>query len=91
MRVTQGAEQVATFHQTPRSFRKWCRQCGGHLMTEHPEWGLVDVFAGVLLTLPFEPGVHVNYQEAVLPLQDGVPKLRDFPGELGGSGQGMPE
>jgi len=32
-------------------------------------------------------GVHVNYAETVLPMKDGLPKLRDIPAELGGSGQ----
>jgi len=27
----------------------------------------------------------------VLPMKDGLPKLRDFPAEAGGSGQTMPE
>lgn len=91
VRVVQGGEHVAVFHKTARSHRKWCRQCGGHLMTEHPEWGLVDVFAAMLPTLQFQAGVHVNYQDSVLLLKDGVPKLRDFPAELGGSGQAMAE
>jgi hypothetical protein len=30
--------------------------------------------------------VHVNYDSTVLPMDDGLPKLRDFPKELGGSG-----
>jgi len=36
--------------------------------------------------LKFEPGVHVNYQETVLPMKDGLPKFKDFPAEFGGSG-----
>jgi hypothetical protein len=38
-------------------------------------------------TIKFTPGVHVNYAETVLPMRDGLPKLKDFPAELGGSGQ----
>lgn len=87
--VTQGAELVETFRKTPRSLRKWCRNCGGHLMTDHPHWGLVDVYAATLPTLPFKPGVHVNYAEAVLRIQDGLPKFRDFPADLGGSGDSV--
>lgn len=89
--ITQGADRVVEHHQTPRSHRKWCRQCGGHLMTDHPQWGLVDVYAAILPGLRFAPGVHVNYAETVLPMKDGLPKLRDFPAELGGSGQSVPE
>jgi hypothetical protein len=35
--------------------------------------------------------VHVNYQEAVLRIKDGLPKLKDFPKEMGGSGVSLPE
>jgi hypothetical protein len=41
--------------------------------------------------LAFTPGVHVNYAETVLPIRDGLPKLRDFPAEFGGSGQAVAE
>jgi hypothetical protein len=89
--VTAGADHIATYQQTQISQRQYCTQCGGHLMTRHPTLGLVDVFAATIPTLPFIPGVHVNYAETVLPLRDGLPKLRDFPAELGGSGETVPE
>jgi len=43
------------------------------------------------LCLSIHPGVHVNYESTVLPMKDGLPKLRDFPTELGGSGETMAE
>jgi hypothetical protein len=85
--VTAGDEFIATFHKTDMSMRQYCTKCGGHLMTRHPPFGLVDVFAATLPTLTFVPGVHVNYAETVLPMRDGLPKMRDFPSELGGSGE----
>lgn len=85
--ITGGAERVATFALTPVSERKYCANCGGHLMTNHPTFGLVDVFAATLPDLPFAPGVHVHYAETVLPMKDGLPKFRDFPANLGGSGE----
>ena len=87
VRVTAGAEHVATFQKTEVSQRQYCKKCGGHLMTNHPPLGLVDVFAATLPTLKFSPGVHVNYAETVLPMRDGLPKLKDFPKEFGGSGE----
>ena len=89
--VTKGAEHVATFHKTELSFRQYCSKCGGHLMTNHPPLGLVDVFAATLPTLEFKPGVHINYAETVLPIRDGLPKLKDFPAEFGGSGEAITE
>jgi hypothetical protein len=87
VRITAGAGHVATFQKTELSQRKYCVKCGGHLMTSHPPIGLVDVFVSTIPTLEFRPGVHVNYAETVLPMRDGLPKLKDFPAELGGSGQ----
>jgi hypothetical protein len=90
-RVTAGAEHIGTFKKTPISERQYCKKCGGHLLTNHPTLGLVDVFATTLPTLAFKPGVHVNYVETVLPMRDGLPKLKDFPAELGGSGESVAE
>jgi len=89
--IESGAEHIATFQKTPLSERKYCRKCGGHLMTNHPTLGLVDVFAATIPTLEFKPGVHVNYAETVLRMRDGLPKLKDFPAELGGSGEAVAE
>ena len=91
VKVTAGAEHVATFAKTAASERRYCAKCGGHLMTSHPGLGLVDVFAAPLPDLVFSPGVHVNYSETVLPMKDGLPKLKDFPKEFGGSGEAIPE
>jgi hypothetical protein len=91
VKVTSGAEHVATYQKTKLSARQSCNKCGGHLMTNHPPLGLVDVYAATIPTLTFAPGVHVNYAETVLPMRDGLPKLRDFPAELGGSGEAVAE
>jgi len=91
VQVKSGAEHIATFQKTPLSQRKYCKNCGGHLMTGHLPLGLVDVFAATIPTLNFVPGVHVNYVDTVLPMKDGLPKLKDFPAELGGSGESVAE
>ena len=91
VRVTKGKEHLATFQKTPLSQRQYCTKCGGHLMTNHPPLKLVDVFAATIPTLDFKAGVHVNYSETVMRMKDGLPKLRDFPAEFGGSGQAVPE
>jgi hypothetical protein len=91
LRITAGADNFATFQKTPLSRRQYCSLCGGHLTNSHPTLGLVDVFAATLPSLKFTPAVHVNYAETVLPMQDGLPKLKDFPKELGGSGETVSE
>ena len=89
--VTQGANQIGTFAKTPASERKWCMRCGGHLMTAHPAWNLVDVYAATVPSFRFKPGVHVHYQETVLRMPDGLPKMKDIPAEMGGSGVTLPD
>ncbi|WP_299788845.1 GFA family protein [uncultured Shewanella sp.] len=89
--ITAGADKISSFNKTPNSTRKWCSECGGHILTEHPTMNLIDVFAASIPSLKFEPGVHVHYQESVLPIKDGLPKMKDMPSEAGGSGETMPE
>jgi hypothetical protein len=36
-------------------------------------------------------GVHVNYQETKLRIKDGLPKMKDMPEEMGGSGVSIAE
>lgn len=91
VRVTQGKENVAVYNKTPGSARTYCARCGGHLMTNHPTLGVVDVFSATLPELDFKAGLHINYAETVLPMKDGLPKFKDFPGAFGGSDQQMPE
>ena len=91
VQITSGAEHVATFQKTPFSQRKSCKVCGGHLVNDQQPVGLIDVFAATIPTLKFAPAVHVNYAETVLPMKDGLPKMKDFPAELGGSGVQVPE
>ena len=91
VRITAGGEHIATFQKTSFSERKYCRKCGGHLMANHPGLKLVDVFAATIPTLDFRPAVHLQYAETVLPMRDGLPKLKDFPKEIGGSGEQIAE
>lgn len=89
--VRRGADKLGTYKKTERSLRQFCRDCGGHVMTAHPHWDLIDVYAAVLPGFPFEPKVHVNYGERVVAMRDGLPKLKDLPSELGGSGESIAE
>jgi hypothetical protein len=91
VQITQGADNVGTYNKTPQSYRKWCKTCGGHLMTEHPGMGLTDVYAAVIPDFPHRAAVHVHYQETVLHIPDGLPKLKDVPKEMGGTGVSLPE
>jgi hypothetical protein len=91
VKVTKGAEFIGKFMKTPVSDRKYCTKCSGHLMTDHPPSAWSTSMLRPIPSLAFKPGVHVNYAETVLPMKDGLPKLKDFPAELGGSGGAVPE
>ena len=91
VRITRGADNIGTFNKTALSNRKWCKTCGGHVFTEHPNWGLTDVYAAVIPNFPFKAGIHVNYQETKLRMKDGLPKMKDVPAEMGGSGVTLEE
>ncbi len=91
VKVTRGEDQIGEYHANERSYRQWCTVCGGHLLTRHPQWGFVDVYAATIPAFPFTPEMHVNYESSVLRMKDGLPKLKDFPKELGGSGETIAE
>lgn len=89
--VTGGEKYLQSYHKTAASERKYCSHCGGHVLTNHPKGRFVDIFAAVLPGLEFKPALHVNYESTVLRIKDGLPKLKDFPAEMGGSGETLPE
>jgi hypothetical protein len=91
VKLTAGAEKLGTFNRTSRAYRQWCRVCGGHLFTDNPGLGLLDVFPAVISQFAFEPVLHVNYGEALISIKDGLPKFMDLPKEFGGSGEMLPE
>jgi hypothetical protein len=91
VKITKGADHLAKYNKTEHSFRRWCTSCGGHVLTEHPGMGLTDVYAAVIQGLRFEPQLHVHYGESVVKVKDGLPKQKDMPKEMGGSGVLLPE
>jgi hypothetical protein len=79
------------YHKTEQSHRKFCKICGGHLLTDHPGFGLIDVYAATIPGYRHEPKLHVHYGETVLRIKDGLPKMKDMPKEMGGSGEVLAE
>lgn len=52
---------------------------------------LTDVYAATIPQFPYQASIHVNYQETVLHINDGLPKIKDVPKEMGGSGISVAE
>lgn len=91
MTVTKGADMLGVFKKTGASHRHFCTTCGSPVLVRHPTLGMTDVPAGAVAGLAYAPTVHVNYGEKVMAVRDGLPKLEDFPKEIGGSGELLPE
>ena len=91
VKITKGEELLSQFQSSEISDRRFCTKCGAHVRIDHPKLGLIDVRAAAPQTVTFKPTVHLNYEETVLHIKDGLSKLRDFPKEIGGSGETMPE
>ena len=89
--LRKGAEFLGKFKSSDISDRRYCTDCGSHISDDHPTLGLIDVRIGALRNFPFKPAVHLNYAETILPMRDGLPKLKDFPAAIGGSGEILPE
>lgn len=96
--ITKGEDNLGGYTGNPLSDEKevisnrvWCKSCGGHVFTDHPTMGVVDVPAVIIRDFNFNPGFHVHYQESVHPIKDGLPKFRDLPAEAGGSGLQLSE
>lgn len=93
VKITKGAAFLGRFMKTVEgdSDRQYCTKCGGHLMTDHPAFGITDVYAATLPSVLFVPSMHLNYAETVLPMKDGLPKYKDFTIEFEGTGETVPE
>jgi hypothetical protein len=91
VRITRGQASIGTFNKTESSYRKFCKVCGGHLMTDHPGMKLMDVYVSVLPGLPHKPTLHVHYGNKMISVNDGLPKFKDLPADFGGSGETLPE
>lgn len=93
VRITAGNEHLHRFSKSgsAEGGRLSCAKCHGVVGALFPEAGLFDVFAGLFSDFTFAPMVHINYENSVLPIRDGLPKLKDMPAEWGGSGEYLTE
>ncbi|WP_245444587.1 GFA family protein [Bradyrhizobium sp. Y36] len=91
VRIIKGEAELGTFNKTEHSHRKFCKRCGGHVMTEHPRMRLIDVYANLLKGYQHLPTLHANYASKMVSVRDGLPKYADLPAELGGTGEMLPD
>jgi hypothetical protein len=91
VKVTAGAENLGTYAKTEGSQRKFCKQCGGHVFTDHPGMGMIDVYLNTVPGKDHQGTMHVYYGEKTMSVPDGLPKFKDLPEEFGGSGETIAE
>ena len=91
LKVTKGEDNIATYNNTEKSYRKFCKSCGGHMFTAHPGTKLIDIYPNAVPDLKHEPAVHVFYASRTVDVKDSLPNFKDMPSEFGGSGETLPE
>jgi hypothetical protein len=72
------------------SKRRCCAKCNGAVLNDHPSMNLTDVVSGVL-SREFKPLFHIFYEKKIWGVKDGLPKFKDMPADMGGSGDTMDE
>ena len=91
VKVTAGEDKIGNYAKTEGSQRKFCTQCGGHVFTDHPEMGMIDVYLNIVPDKAHKGAMHIYYAEKTMSVPDGLPKYKDLPKEFGGSGESLPE
>ena len=91
--ITQGEEQLALFSRVPETPRGWCERCGGNIGAFRKDAEPPHVATGphMFAGFPFAPTMQVFCAEAVIGIDDDLPKYRDIPEALGGSGELIPD
>ena len=79
VRITDG-EGLLENYRGRRSNRHWCRHCGSGLLNRLDN-GRTVVYAMILAESGYvhEASCHIHCDEAVLDLQDGIPKYTGWP------------
>ena len=85
--VYEGSDLVGSYAKTDASHRKFCIECGGHLMSSHPAMDMIDVYLNTVPGRQHEGAMHIFYGEKTMSVPDGLPKFKDMPSEFGGSGE----
>ena len=87
IKISAGVDKLSSFTKAGDSHRKFCTQCGGHVMNERPSLGANSVYLNLVPNLDQQATLHVHYEEKTMSIADGLPKYKDLPAEFGGSGE----
>lgn len=72
-----------------KGYRKNCSKCYSCIFSKHVDisGGTSIELCGGLFPKAFHLQAHMCYEQHIMSIKDGAPKLKDFPKELGGSGR----
>ena len=93
VRVVKGEDNMRRYSKNghPEGGKYSCGICNGPVGVHLLQAGLFDIYAGLVRDLTFTPTMHINYENSILPIKDGLPKFKDMPEKAGGSGTIIPE
>ena len=91
VRVTAGADALGDRVGKTGLKRMHCQKCGGGVMSEITQAGLIDLSPPVIPDFAFEPQAHVNYAERMISMKDGLPKFAKMPDPVTGLGEMIEE
>jgi len=91
VKVTDGEDMLGEHIGATGLRRVHCRKCGGNVMPDITQAGLIDLYPPVIPTFEFTPEAHVNYVERMIDMQDGLPKFARMPDPETGQGEMVAE
>ena len=80
---------LRSYSKTGTAHRHFCSQCGSHHFVISSQRRTVVLQPGLwrFTGQSFEPEAHLNYENRQVKVPDGLKKYKDWPKELGGSGE----
>ncbi|KAI9022688.1 Mss4-like protein [Hyaloraphidium curvatum] len=86
--------------------RFWCKTCGCNVFLRNANFKIESVYMSAVTSPPFAsdlslppppnepswlPSRHIFYASGIRDVRDGLPKFADYPKEIGGSGEVLPD
>jgi hypothetical protein len=89
VQFVRGEENVRRFKiaDTEALERLSCKKCGASIGTCVSILNFYDICIGILQGFEFKPSIHVNFQDRVVSMPDGLPKFLELPKSIGGTAE----
>ena len=96
LKTTAGADKLKTYEITPKFHKQFCSECGTGVWQYPASKPFIAIFPSLLetnsvkapkLAAAMKPQMHVNCENSLVDIKDDLPRFKDFPKEIGGSGE----